>query len=203
MDTQIALILKWVLVAVGALILILLIRGWIIIYNKFQYWYNKALRKFADIDVLMQQRIDMLPALAQAIKKYDIHEYKVLKDVIEARSKWSKDTPLNEKVKSAQEIENNFFKLQAVFERYPDLKASKLHKQIMGHGNISRVESQLKHARLSYNQVVQGYNQRVSVFPRNIVAKVHGFNKLDYLQLGNKANQGPQEPYEPKGLFKD
>jgi len=65
----------------------------------------RADRKFADIDVVMQQRIDMLPALAQVVKKYDIHEYKALKDVIEARSCWTKDASLNEKVKALGPIE--------------------------------------------------------------------------------------------------
>jgi len=174
-----------------------LVKGWVVIYNKFQYWYNRALRKFADIDVIMQQRLDMLIALAQVVKKYDIHEYKTLKDVIEARSRWTKDAPLNEKVKAAQEIENNFIKIQAVFEKYPKLKASALHQQILGHGNISRVESRLRDVRLGYNRIVQQYNERVSIFPRNVVAWAHGFKKLDYLTFSQ------QEGYNPKDLFKD
>jgi len=103
--------ITYVVIGAVALVLVLIIRSWITIYNKFQYWYNKAERKFADIDVIMQQRIDMLTALAQTIKKYDIHEYKALKDVIEARSRWTKDTSLNEKVQQAQELENNFIRL--------------------------------------------------------------------------------------------
>lgn len=193
----------YTIIAAVILLLIIIIYNWVIIYNKFQYWYNKALRKFADIDVIMQQRIDMLPALAQAIKKYDIHEYKALKDVIEARSRWSKDAPLNDKVRAAQEIENNFIKIQAVFERYPQLKAYGLHEKIMGRGNITKVEKILRRERLEYNRVVEQYNKRVCIFPRNIVATIHGFKKLDYLTLGNQINQGPQEPYDPKGIFND
>lgn len=180
-----------------------LIKNWIVIYNKFVYWINRAQRKFADIDVVMQQRIDMLPALAQVVKKYDIHEYKALKDVIEARSRWTKDASLNEKVKTVQEIDNSFLRIQAVFEKYPKLKASELHKSILGHGNISRIESKLRDFRLSYNRVAQAYNERVQRFPRNIVAWVHGFKKLDYLTMGNQINQGTQEAYKAKGLFDD
>ena len=186
-----------------AIILFLLTKGWIVIYNKFVYWRSRADRKFADIDVVMQQRIDMLPALAQAVKKYDIHEYKALKDVIEARSRWTKDASLNEKVKAVQEIDNSFLRIQAVFERYPKLKASALHQSIMGHGNISRIESKLREFRLAYNRVAQQYNERVQRFPRNIVALVHGFNKLDYLTMGNQINQGTQEAYKSKELFND
>jgi LemA protein len=187
----------------AAIILILLTKGWISIYNKFVYWRTKAERKFADIDVIMQQRIDMLPALAQVAKKYSIHEWKTLKETIEARSRWTKDTPLNERVQSAQDIENNFIKIQAVFERYPQLKADKLYKKIMGSGNITRIERRLREFRLGYNKVAQEYNERVQRFPRNIIAKVHGFGIMNYLTLGNQINQGPQDAFKPREFFKD
>jgi LemA protein len=190
--------LIWIVILAAVFIsIVLLIRRWITIYNKFIYWITKAERTFADIDVIMQQRIDMITALAQVVKKYDIHEYKTLKDVIEARSRWTKDTDLNSKVKVVQEIENNFIKLQAVFERYPQIKADELHRGLMGRGNISRIESRLRHARLNYNRAVQGYNERLRRFPRNIVAKVHGFKKLDYFNLKT------EEEYKPKEIFED
>jgi LemA protein len=177
--------------------IILLIKSWITIYNKFVYWRTKAERKFADIDVITQQRIDMINALAQVAKKYSIHEWKTLKETIEARSRWTKDTPLSEKVRNTQEIENNFIKIQAVFEKYPRIKADSLYKSIMGHGNISRIESRLRGARLEYNRTVQQYNERLMRFPRKIVARVHGFEKFNYLDFSN------QEQYRPKEIFND
>ena len=188
---------------VGAGALFLLTKGWITVYNKFIYWRNKLDEKFAGIDVIMQRRIDMLPALAQVAKKYSIHEYKTIKDTIEARSRWTKDKSLNEKVKAADEIENNFIKIQAVFEKYPKVKADKLYQQIMGSGNITRIERKLQQFRLTYNKVVREYNERVQRFPRNIIAKVHGFNVANYLTLGNKINQEPHEAYNTKELFAD
>ncbi|MEW6063278.1 MAG: LemA family protein [Nanoarchaeota archaeon] len=188
---------------IGAGALFLSIKGWITVYNKFIYWRNKLDEKFAGIDVIMQRRIDMLPALAQVAKKYSIHEYKTIKDTIEARSRWTKDKSLNEKVKAVDEIENNFIKIQAVFERYPKVKADKLYQQIMGSGNITRIERKLQQFRLTYNKVVREYNERVQMFPRNIVAKVHGFKTANYLTLGNKINQENQETYKPKELFNE
>lgn len=188
---------------VGLVILAWIIHKWIIIYNKFVYWKTRAERAFADIDVIMQQRIDMLSALGDVVKKYDIHEWKALKDTIEARSRWTKDTPLDKKVRDTQEFENNFLKIQAVFEKYPKLKAYGLHEKMMGHGNVSHVEHNLKEARLHYNRIAQGYNERVQRFPRMLVAWVHGFKVLGYLTLGNSINQEPHEPYDPKGNFKD
>lgn len=201
METSTIIIIGASVVGVGALAL--LTKGYVTIYNKFIYWRNKVDEKFAGIDVVMQRRIDMLPSLAQVAKKYSIHEYKTIKDTIEARSRWSKDKSLNEKVKATDEIENNFIKLQAVFERYPEVKADKLYQQIMGSGNITRIERKLQDFRLTYNKAVRDYNERVQRFPRNVVAKIHGFKVASYLSLGNQINQGPQEAYKPKELFAD
>jgi len=183
---------------VGFIIIIALgvsVKGWISIYNKFQYWITRAQRKFADVDVVMQERLDNIHVLAQIAKKYDIHEYKALKDVIEARSRWTRDAELNEKVKLASEVENNYLKLQAIFEKYPNLKADKMHISLMARD--SGIERRLRKTRLEYNRVAQQYNERTRQFPRNIVARVHNFKELDYL-----AFEG-QEAYEPKEIFED
>jgi LemA protein len=195
--------LVYTIIGAVMIVLILLIRGWVIVYNKFIYWRTKLDERFAGIDVIMQRRIDMLPALAQVAKKYSIHEYKTIKDTIEARSRWTKDTPINEKVQTFENVESNFIKLQAVFEKYPEVRADKLYQQIMGSGNITRIERKLQDFRLEYNKVVRQYNRRVQIFPRNIVAKAHGFKTANSLTLGNQINQGPQETYKGKELFDD
>lgn len=171
------------------------VKAWIGVYNKFQYWITRAQRKFADVDVVMRERLDNIHALAQVAKKYDIHEYKALRDVIEARSRWTKDTDLNEKVKLTSEVENNYLKLQAVFERYPNLKADQLHISLMERD--SRIERRLRKTRLEYNRVAQQYNERTRRFPRNIIARAHSFKELEYLIFEG------QEAYEPKEIFED
>ncbi|MCD6568229.1 MAG: LemA family protein [Dehalococcoidia bacterium] len=186
----------WLVVGIIiAIALGILGKSWIGIYNKFQYWITRAQRKFADVDVIMQERLDNVHALAQIAKKYDVHEYKALRDVIEARSRWTKDTDLNEKVKLASEVENNYLKLQAVFERYPVLKADQMHISLMERD--SEVERRLRKTRLEYNQVAQRYNERTRRFPRNVVARVHNFKELDYLTFEG------QETYEPREIFED
>ena len=183
---------------VGAIILIALgisVKSWISIYNKFQYWITRAQRKFADVDVVMQERLDNILALAQIAKKYDIHEYKALKDVIEARSKWTKDADLNEKVKAVSDVENNYLKLQAVFEKYPNLKADQMHISLMERD--SGIERRLRKTRLEYNRVAQRYNERTRRFPRNVVARVHNLKELDYLTFEG------QETFAPKEIFND
>lgn len=187
----------YVVAVVVVIILLYLIKKWITIYNKFQYWVERAKETFHDIDVILQERIDKLHAIAQIVKKYDIHEYKALKDVIGARSKWSKVPDLNEKVNKipdvVSKVEDSLIRLQAVFERYPNLKADALHRDILS--KDAHVESRLRKARLKYNDVVRKYNYRLKKFPRNIVARVHGFRPLEYMTFEG------QEAYEPKEIF--
>ena len=129
------------------------------------------------------------------MKKYDIHEHKFFKDVAEARSRWSKDVDFNEKAKIMSQVESNFLKIQTVLERYPHSKAIAMHWKIGK--RISRIESRLREARIDYNRVVQQYNERVNRFPRNLVAMVHGFKELNYLDFSG------QPTYEAKKIFND
>lgn len=183
----------YIILIIAIILLVYIIKKWISTYNKFHYWYERAKETFSGIEVVMQERIDKIHALAQIVKKYDIHEYKALKDTIETRSQWSKDLPLNERVKAASEVENNFFKLQAVFEKYPDLKSDALHQNLLS--KSSRVESRLRRSREKYNKVVRKYNYRTKKFPRSIVAKTHGFKPLEYLVFEERM------PYEPKEIL--
>jgi len=187
--------LPYILLAIIVIVIVYLIRAWIIAYNKFQYWHEKAKKSFADIEVVMQERIDRLQAIAQSVKKYDIHEYKALKDVIEARGKVGKGLDLSERVKNASQvedkIENSLMKLNAVFEQYPQLKSELLHEDLLK--QVARVESRLRHARKKYNRVVRKYNFRTRKFPRKLVARAHGFEPLEYLKFKEQGAYLPEE----------
>ncbi len=87
-------------------------------------------------------------------------------------------------------MENNYLKLHAVFEKYPDLKADKMHIALMDRD--SGIEGRLRKTRLEYNRVAQQYNERTRRFPRNIMARAHNFKELYYLTFEG------QEAYEPK-----
>jgi LemA protein len=171
----------WIIAAViGVAIVVGVVRWWIVIFNKFIYWKTRAERKFADVDVIMEQLVNMTNDLKDTVKKYDIHEYKTIQNTIEARSKWKKDADINEKIKAAQEVENNFVKIQAVFEKYPKLKADALH--IYAARSSKQVYYNLQHVKRGYNRIAQEYNQRVKQFPRSIVARYSGFAPIDYYE---------------------
>lgn len=192
---ELSTILPYIVLAIVVITAIYLIRGWIIIYNKFQYWREKAKKTFANIEIVMQERLDRLEAIAQTVKKYDIHEYKALKDVIEARSKVGEGKDLDERVENTSKvedkIENSLMKLNAVFEQYPQLKSELLHEDLLE--QVSHVESRLRKARKKYNRVVRKYNFRTRRFPRNLVASNHGFEPLEYLKFKEQESYLPEE----------
>ena len=193
--------LTWIIAAVvGILVVVLTARWYVVIYNKFIYWKTRAERKLADVDVIMEQLVNMNKELSNVVKKYDIHEYKTIEHAIEARSRWSRDADINEKVRAAQEIENNFVKIQAVFERYPKLKASALHQHLLGRGNVSDMYYKLSHVKRGYNRIAQEYNQRVKQFPRSIVAHFSGFRPINYYETAGTKFKATKE-YNPKGGF--
>lgn len=191
--------LIYIVLAVIVIVILYIMRKWITTYNKFHYWYERAQEVFSSIDALIEQRFNELKVIQKNIKNHDIHEYKTLKSVVEARGGWSKDLELNEKVKLASQIENSYFKLQAVFEKYPDLKADIQHLQLTG--ATSKIESKITRARQKYNKVVRKYNYRTKKFPRSVVAKAHGFQPLDYFTSGERSASEERAPFKPEDVF--
>ncbi len=173
---------------VVSLLIFLAAEGWIRIYNDFQVKLNLAERVFANVDIIMAQRESMIAAMVESVRKYDVHEYKALKDTIKARSRMASDTPINNRIEMAQSQDQSLIKLNAVFEKYPKLKASTLHQSVIGTGSISEIENKLAEYRLAYDLAAQEYNTMRVIFPRRLIANLCGFTKLSYISLGNSVS---------------
>lgn len=183
----------WMIWVLAAGLLIFLLLDWIRVYNFFIALKTEVLRKYGDIDAIMQQRKDMLNALGPIVRKYDVHEYGAIKNTIEARGGTrNKNGPIVQEALKGLNIPN----INALVEDYPDLKANELHLSIIGPGSISEVEFKLKEARLSYNTSAEKYNRVIKTFPMNIVATIHGFLQFDYINLNNKVNLSEDEEVE-------
>ena len=189
------------LIIVPIVAIVFLIK-WVQVYNRFNQWAESVRRKFADVKVLMQQRVTMMDSLSQIAQKYGTHEFGSFKEVTEARSKWSKDgqpskeqtqDAINKEVQDIQNMENNMMKLQAVFEKYPELKANAIYQSFMGDDSISRIETRFRDAAKQYNAAVEQYNFNLKKFPTSIIANIHKFTKLDYITF--------KVDYESKNIF--
>ncbi|REJ33758.1 MAG: hypothetical protein DIU83_05525 [Bacillota bacterium] len=165
-------------VVVGAAVVVALF--WIGQYNalvRLRNWIEEA---WAQIDVQLKRRYDLIPNLVETVKGYAKHEQETLQKVIEARNRLLAGGGRAEQLQANDELSGALKSLFALQEAYPDLKAhegfSKLQEQLEG------TENKIAAARQLYNRTVMQYNTKIQSFPSNIVAGVHGFTRAEMLE---------------------
>ena len=155
-------------------ILVLLV-GFIVIYNLFRKRKNQVNEAFATMDVYLKKRWDLIPNLVEAVKGYANYEKSTLVEIIKKRSNY--DTLDNdEKIKSNVKINVEVTKLLAVSESYPELKADKSFLELQK--SLSKIETEIADSRRYYNAMVRLYNNLVDLFPTNVVALLCGYKDL-------------------------
>ncbi len=165
------------LYAVSAVGLVMLI--WLIAkYNKMVRYSNKVRESLALIDIQLKQRFDLIPNLVNTVKGYAKHEKELFENVTELRSRAMKTTDKKELIDCANESLPMIGQMCVIAEKYPDLKANGLFKQLMKEMTI--IEDKLVAARRFYDSNVNMYNTSIQTFPNNLVAASFGF---DYMQL--------------------
>lgn len=174
------------------LIIAAIVAIWLVsLYNKLVKLRNNRENSFADIDVQLRQRHDLIPQLVEAVKGYMKHESTVLADVTKARSNAMNATSIGDKIAAESQLSSALRGLQVAVEAYPDLKASQNFINLQE--EISDVENKLAAARRYFNSATKEYNNAVEVFPSNIIAGTYGFNKEVMFDLGNEGRQKMEE----------
>lgn len=174
----------WIVVGVVAVVALL----WIGQYNtmiRLRNWLEEA---WAQIDVQLKRRYDLIPNLVETVKGYAQHEQETLQKVIEARNRLL-DTGGGRaaQLEANDELSGALKNLFALREAYPDLKAhsgfEKLQEQLEG------TENKIAAARQLYNRTVMQYNTKIQSFPSNIVASVHSFVRNEMLEAAPEERQ--------------
>ena len=179
------------------LVLVVLIVIWMIsLYNRLVRLRNNRENAFADIDVQLRMRHDLIPQLVESVRGYMKHEAGVLTAVTEARANAIKASGIDEKIKAEQQLTGALRGLQVAVEAYPDLKASTNFMQLQE--EISDVENKLAAARRFFNSATKELNVAVEVFPSNIVATMYGFKKEMMFDLGDEGRKTMEEPPQIK-----
>jgi len=195
-------IFEVILIVIIIMCLLLWISYWQIqLFNTFMTLRNSIEYQFADIDVIMEKRTNTLYALMNVVKKYSAHEYNTIKEAIEARAKWTKDASASHKVEAFKTLDQGLLKVNAVFEKYPELKADELYQKTMGDSSVSEIEKELQRFRNQYNNIINIYNTKIRIFPESIVANWYGFGPAPYLKLGNEITQEYHQQYTTNKLF--
>ncbi|MBD3629078.1 MULTISPECIES: LemA family protein [Cyclobacterium] len=164
------------------------------LYNKLVAYKNNRENAFADIDVQLKQRHDLIPQLVSSVKGYMEHEAGVLTRVTEARSRAMKASTIDGKIAAEQELGAALQGLQIQVEAYPDLKANTNFLQLQN--EISDVENKLAAARRYFNSATKEYNVAVQSFPSNVIAGMFGFHTETMFDVGNaereRLDQAPE-----------
>lgn len=168
----------WIAIIV---VLILLIGGFIVKnYNSLVVLRNRVRDQFAQIDVQLKRRFDLIPNLVETIKGYTKHESDTLKEVIEARNKYSTATTAEAKMEASNELGGVMNRLFALAESYPDLKANKSFEDMMA--QLKDTEDKIAASRQFYNDTVLTYNNKVETIPSSIIASMFGFKKEAFFE---------------------
>lgn len=154
------------------------------IYNRLVNARNKVKDQFAQIDVQLKRRIDLIPNLVETVKGYAKHEEGTLKEVIEARNKMANANNINEELEASGEVTSALNKLFALAESYPDLKANENFMSLQK--DLKETEDKISYARSFYNDTVLNYNNMREQFPSNIIAGMFNFEKIDFFKADDK-----------------
>jgi len=156
-------------------IVVLLIVWGISIYNNLVKLRNNRENAFANIDVQLKQRHDLIPQLVATVKGYAQHEKELLERITQARSAAMGATTINEKIEAENQLSSALAGLKVSVEAYPDLKANQNFMQLQT--EIADIENKLAATRRFFNSATRELNNAVQTFPSNIFAGMFGFQK--------------------------
>ncbi len=184
-----------VLIVAGILFLIVI---WLVsLYNGLVRLRNRRQNAFADIDVQLRQRHDLVPQLVETVKGYAGHEKEVFTKITEARSAAMNATTIDGKIVAEQQLTSALAGLKVQVEAYPDLKANQNFLQLQE--ELSDIENKLAASRRFFNAATTEYNNSVESFPGNLIAKNFGFQREIMFDLGTDTRKQMEEP--PKIQF--
>lgn len=176
-----------IIVIVIIVLLLLYVAG---TYNSLVSLRNKVRDQWSQIDVVLKNRNDLIPNVVETVKGYAKHEKETLNAVIEARNKATSATTSEEEMKAAGEVTQALGRLFALAESYPDLKANQNFMDLQA--NLKEIEEKIRFARQFYNDTVLSYQNKIEMFPSNIVANMFGFKPETFFEATEEERKNVQ-----------
>ncbi len=198
-------------VGIGCLVIIVL--GVIILFSLFKNTYNSLVlldedvkKSWAQVENVLQRRMDLIPNLVETVKGYATFEFETLEAVINARANATRvqlnaenldPQQLQQYMNAQNGLSSALARLMVVVERYPELKANenflKLQDELTGTENRIAVE------RRRFNESVRAYNQKLRVFPTILIAGILGFQQRPYFEAPPEAKTAPKVDFSGLG----
>jgi LemA protein len=191
---------------IGVVIILVLVL--IIGYSTFKNTYNKMVtldesvnNAWAQVENVLQRRMDLIPNLVETVKGYASFERETLEAVIQARANATQtqvnaeslmENPqlMNQYLESQNQLSSALSRLMVVVERYPELKANQNFLRLQD--ELAGTENRIAVERRRFNDVVREYNQTLRQFPTNIIAGFFGFETRPYFEAPEEAQQAPR-----------
>jgi LemA protein len=174
----------------AAIVLIALVALVFVLYNSLVKLKVMADGAWADIDVQLKRRHDLVPNLVETVKGYATHERGTLEAVIEARSRAMSAQGPAAKGQAEGELSGALKSLFALAESYPQLRATENFGQLQG--SLAQIEDAIQNARRYYNAVVRDLNTKIQQFPSNLVALTFGFRPREFFEADEGERAAPQ-----------
>ena len=156
-------------------IIILLLIYVFVTYNSLIKSKNYVKEAFSTMDVYLKKRWDLVPNLVEVVKGYDKYEQETLSKVTELRASAYDSMSANKKISINEQITEGISKIIAISENYPELKANENFMQLSS--ELVNVENDIENSRKYYNGTVRNYNNKIQMFPSNIIAGAFGFKE--------------------------
>ena len=179
--------MEWIIVLIILIFIVAFIIG---IYNGLVQARNKVKNAFAQIDTQLQRRFDLIPNLVETVKGFATHERTLLENVSASRSGYLNAHSTDEKIAADNQLTSTLKTLFSVVENYPELKANQNFIQLQQ--DLSETENKITFSRQFYNDTVTLYNNKLQVFPNNIVAGIFGFREEFLFSIEDNAKEAPK-----------
>ncbi|MDL1931412.1 LemA family protein [Ligilactobacillus salivarius] len=180
------------LIIVIALVVIV-VAVYISMYNGLQRAKVNTDESWSQIDVQLKRRNDLIPNLVETTKGYVKHERETLSKVVELRNQMvalPADVDPQKKMELSNQLTDSLKSIFALAENYPDLKASQNFTQLQE--ELTNTENKIAYSRQLFNSSAAVYNQKLLTFPSNVVAKMHHFTKVNYLEIPAEEKEAPK-----------
>lgn len=163
-------------------------------YNELVNKEEEVDGKFADISVQLERRADLIPNLVSTVKGYTSHEQSVIDSVTLARENLVSANSAAEMASADQKLTTALNNLFIIVENYPDLKSNENFIQLQD--ELAGTENRIAVARSDYNDAVKDYNKTIKSFPKNMLAKMFGFEEKEYFEASDNSNEVPNVSFE-------
>ena len=170
--------MTWIIIGVIVLLVVLF---FVSTYNTLVKLRNRVKDQWAQIDVQLKRRFDLIPNIVETVKGYASHEEETLKGVIEARNKFNTAQSPEEEMEANNQLTGFVNKLFALSEAYPELKANENFANLQN--ELKDTENKIASARQFYNDTVLTLNNKIEMFPSNFVANMFKFNKEAFFKV--------------------